>query len=85
MFALRYIMRVHFLVRLQKIMRAECVDTQSTAMKKLSTDQFCMALTFAITRVKHSGVSLQGEPTRGCSGLSLTSNRAHAAALKLVL
>ena len=42
---------------LQKIMRAECVDTQSKAMKKLSLDQLCMVLNFAVSRLKHTGVS----------------------------
>ena len=37
-------------------MRAECVDTQSKAMMKLSLDQLCMVLNFAVTRLKHAGV-----------------------------
>ena len=40
-------------------MRAECVDTQSKAMKKLSLDQLCMVLNFAVTRMKHVGVSVR--------------------------
>ena len=37
-------------------MKAECVDTQSKAMRLLSLDQLCMVLKFALQRLKHSQV-----------------------------
>ena len=43
---------------LQKIMRAECVDTRSKSMEMLSIEQLCTLLKFALERMKHNGVSL---------------------------
>ena len=38
-------------------MRAECVDTRSSAMSIISVDTLCSLLGFALERMKHQGVS----------------------------
>ncbi|XP_071143744.1 MYND-type zinc finger-containing chromatin reader ZMYND8-like isoform X2 [Mytilus edulis] len=39
----------------EKIMRAECVDTQSMAMSMITVDTLCSLLGFALERMKHQG------------------------------
>ncbi|XP_077869215.1 MYND-type zinc finger-containing chromatin reader ZMYND8-like [Saccoglossus kowalevskii] len=39
----------------EKVTKAECVDTQSESLSKLSCDQFCRLLMFALQRMKHGG------------------------------
>ena len=41
----------------EKIMEAECKETQSRAMSQLSIDQLALHLRYALQRMKTSGVS----------------------------
>ena len=46
-----------YIVTLQKVMSAECIDTRSKAIQMLTLDQLCTLFKYAIERMKHEGVS----------------------------
>ena len=53
-----------YFVTLQKVMRAEIIDTRSKAIQMLTLDQLCTLFKYAIERMKREGVSTLLHNTR---------------------